>query len=260
VIHYPRKRWGQHFLSDTNLLLKLVRIINPQPEDSILEIGPGEGALTELLALKVKELIGIEIDKDLYQTLLSNKALSGCSFLLQDFLDVDLEALQFNGNRIRVVGNIPYQITSPILFRLLERPFKWLDIFLMVQKEVADRLTARVGTKTYGRLTVMVQAFMDVRQELTIPPDVFIPKPKVFSSFISLRSHNQFVLTNHTMDIFRKIVRIVFSQRRKMLKNSLHEILSGLDVETDIDLSRRPETLSVDEFIHLAYSINRGTS
>lgn len=221
-----------------------------------MEIGPGEGALTELIAPRVKELIGVEIDRDLVDTLLANKALSGCTFLRQDFLDIDLSSLPFSERTVRVVGNIPYSITSPIIFKLLEQPSRWKDIHLMVQKEVADRLTALAGNKTYGRLTIMVQAFMEVRQVLIVPPDVFIPKPKVHSAVVYLKAHQRFHLNDDTLNVFGKIVRVAFSQRRKMLKNSLRDLLHNLENEIDIDLSRRPETLSVEEFINLTSQLS----
>ena len=255
---YFRKRWGQHFLSDKNLLQKLIRIVNPQPEDSILEIGPGEGALTELLIPRVKELMGIEIDHDLYNSLLSNEALAGCMFIREDFLQVDLSTLPFTGSQIRVVGNIPYHITSPIIFKLLEHSLKWHDIHLTVQKEVADRMTAQVASKAYGRLTVMIGVFMDVRQELVIPPDVFIPKPRVDSAMVSLKAHRRFHLTQHVESVFRDIVRVAFSHRRKMLKNSLNKLFPDLNIIPSFDFSRRPETLSVDEFIDLAFRFSSG--
>ncbi|MEE9167286.1 MAG: 16S rRNA (adenine(1518)-N(6)/adenine(1519)-N(6))-dimethyltransferase RsmA [Candidatus Neomarinimicrobiota bacterium] len=249
---YSRKRWGQHFLSDRNLLLKLVRIIDPEPGDSIIEIGPGEGALTQLLVPKVKELIGVEIDGNLFDTLESNPAFARCTFLNRDFLEIDLSSLSLTGDRLRVVGNIPYNITSPVIFRLLEEPSRWWDIHLMVQKEVADRLTATPGGKVYGRLTVMVQAYMNVRQVLNVPPEVFIPKPRVRSAVVALKSHKRFDLDDHTASVLEETVRKAFSQRRKMLKNSLREILSDLKGDVDLDLSMRPEMLTVGDFIDLA--------
>lgn len=255
--HFPRKRWGQHFLTDTNLLYKLVRLIDPEPHDSILEIGPGEGALTELLAPMVNELVAIEIDRNLFHALKTNTTLSECRILNQDFLRVDLGSLPFTGESIRVVGNIPYRVTSPIIFKLLEDPSRWQDIHLMVQKEVADRLTAPAGNKTYGRLTVMVQAFMDVRQLLDVPPEVFVPRPAVRSAVVHMAPHDRYSVEEGTLQTFREIVRAAFSQRRKMLKNSLGAILSGRVGEVDFDLSRRPEMLTVGEFICLAGNLSK---
>lgn len=260
VSRHLRKRWGQHFLSDRNLLLKLVRIIDPGPGESILEIGPGEGALTELLVPRVKQLIGVEIDRGLFNTLISNPALAECRFLNQDFLDLDLSSLSFSGERVRVVGNIPYHITSPIIFKLLEEPSRWWDIHLMVQKEVADRLTASSGNKTYGRLTVMVQAFMEVSQVLSVPPEVFVPKPRVHSAVVALSRHDQYRLTERTINVLGEVVRKAFSQRRKMMKNSLREFVPDLGGLEELDLSQRPEMLSVGEFIRLADHLSKRVS
>ena len=248
-----KKRWGQHFLTDTNLLKKIVRIVSPDLSDSILEIGPGGGALTELLAPLVNDLVGVEVDRELCHSLQQNGKLGNCTFLNADFLRLDLTQLPFEGNRIRAMGNIPYNITSPIIFKLLESPERWTDIHIMVQKEVADRLTAPTGTRSYGRLTVMVGVVMDVKYELTVPPEVFVPRPKIDSAVVSLKYHGRFEEGKETMNVFREIVRHSFSQRRKMLRNSLAEYVSNRKV--DIDLNRRPETLSVDEFMDLARSL-----
>lgn len=251
--HPPRKKWGQHFLTDTNLLHKLVRIIDLQPEDQILEIGPGGGALTELMAPKVKKYVGVEIDKDLYQILTSDDFLKDYTFINDDFLKLDLSALPFDDGLIRVIGNIPYNITSPIIFKLLESNVTWQDIHIMVQKEVAERLIAKPGTKVYGRLSVMVQVLVDVKQELVIPPEVFVPKPIVDSVFISLRFHERYQLSPETYNRFKHVVKAAFGQRRKMLRNSLSEF--HFKDNLGIDFTRRPESLSLIEFILLAENI-----
>lgn len=251
--HPPRKKWGQHFLTDTNLLHKLVRIIDLQPEDQILEIGPGGGALTELMAPKVKKYVGVEIDKDLYQILTSDDFLKDYTFINDDFLKLDLSALPFDDGLIRVIGNIPYNITSPIIFKLFESNVTWQDIHIMVQKEVAERLIAKPGTKVYGRLSVMVQVLVDVKQELVIPPEVFVPKPIVDSVFISLRFHERYQLSPETYNRFKHVVKAAFGQRRKMLRNSLSEF--HFKDNLGIDFTRRPESLSLIEFILLAENI-----
>lgn len=238
---------------DTNLLHKLVRIIDLQPEDQILEIGPGGGALTELMAPKVKKYVGVEIDKDLYQILTSDDFLKDYTFINDDFLKLDLSALPFDDGLIRVIGNIPYNITSPIIFKLFESNVTWQDIHIMVQKEVAERLIAKPGTKVYGRLSVMVQVLVDVKQELVIPPEVFVPKPIVDSVFISLRFHERYQLSPETYNRFKHVVKAAFGQRRKMLRNSLSEF--HFKDNLGIDFTRRPESLSLIEFILLAENI-----
>lgn len=245
-----RKRWGQHFLRDTNLLNKVVRIIGPQPTDSILEIGPGEGALTEVLAPRVRELVGVEIDRALFESLVAQPGLKGCTFILGDVLEIDLSALPFTGFPVRVVGNIPYSITSPLIFRFLDDPGRWSDIHFMVQQEVADRLTAVPGTRAYGRLTVMVQSAGDVKEELKVPPEVFVPRPRVRSAVVSIRPHGKFAWNRRGRQAFRLLVRRAFSQRRKMLKNSLD--MYPWEEITDFDFSRRPESVSVEEFVELS--------
>lgn len=246
-----RKRWGQHFLRDTNLLDKVVRIIGPGPTDSILEIGPGEGALTELLAPRVGKLVGIEIDAGLYDSLITHPGLVRCTFIHGDVLDIDLSGLPFEGFPVRVVGNIPYSITSPLIFALLEDPGRWTDIHFMIQQEVSDRLTAAHGSRVYGRLTVMVQSAAHVKQELKVPPEVFVPRPRVHSALVSIRPHGKYGWDSAGRKAFQVLVKTAFSQRRKMLRNSLatyprREI-------PDFDFSRRPESVSVDEFVELAH-------
>ncbi|NOZ03035.1 MAG: 16S rRNA (adenine(1518)-N(6)/adenine(1519)-N(6))-dimethyltransferase, partial [FCB group bacterium] len=152
---------------------------------------------------------------------------------------------------VRVVGNIPYNITSPILFWLIEQRRLWTDAYLMIQKEVAERLVAGVGTKTYGRITVMVSAFLEVSICFTIPPEVFVPRPKVESAFIRLRPRTQPLIRDEYFERFERLVAATFSKRRKMLRNSLKGFQLPENIEEKIDLSRRPETLSVEEFVTL---------
>ncbi len=245
--HPFRKKWGQNFLADTNLLQKIVRTVNPKPEDRILEIGPGEGALTERILPEVAEMAAVEIDPLLIKHLRSATHLKGCHFLHADVLWLELDTLPIN-KPVRVIGNIPYNITSPILFWLIEQRENWTDAFMMVQKEVADRLTAEVGTKSYGRLTVMTSAFMDIGQCFSIPPEVFIPRPRVDSAIIRLSNKQNPLIENNRFNRFESLVKAAFSSRRKMLRNTL----KGFDIDPNtIDLSRRPETLTVEEFIKL---------
>ncbi|MFQ5453149.1 MAG: 16S rRNA (adenine(1518)-N(6)/adenine(1519)-N(6))-dimethyltransferase RsmA, partial [Candidatus Zixiibacteriota bacterium] len=203
--HPFRKKWGQNFLADTNLLNKIIRIIDPRPEDRILEIGPGEGVLTEKLLPLVKRLAVIEIDPLLIRHLRRQENLATVHIIHGDVLFLELDSLPFS-LPVRVMGNIPYNITSPILFWLTEQHGRWKDAFLMVQKEVAERLVAPVGTKTYGRLTVMVRSFMEVEQLLTIPPDVFIPRPKVNSAIIRLVPRSAPAVSWERYERFEKLV------------------------------------------------------
>ena len=170
--HPFRKRWGQNFLADPNLIRKIVRTIDLRKTDSILEIGPGEGVLTEKVLPVVNEMAAVEIDPKLINYLRDREDLSRCHLIHKDILWQSLDELPIS-SPIKVIGNIPYNITSPILFWLIEQRSFIKEAFFMVQKEMADRLTGSVGTKSYGRLTVMVGAFLNVQNCFTIPPEVF---------------------------------------------------------------------------------------
>ena len=252
--HTFRKKWGQNFLADTNLLRKIVRTINPTADDTILEIGPGEGALTEHVLPLVKYMAAIEIDPKLIKYLNGRDDLQDCHFIHKDVLCQKLDNLPIP-TPIKIIGNIPYNITSPILFWLIEQRAHWTAAFLMVQKEMAERLTGEVGTKSYGRLTVMIGAFLNVKTCFTIPPDVFIPKPKVKSAIIKLVKRHDPLIEDKYYERFEKIVAAAFSQRRKMLRNTLSDFGLPEEIQKKIDFTRRPETLSISEFSELAKTI-----
>lgn len=248
--HTFRKKWGQNFLVDINLLKRIVGVIDPQPEDHILEIGPGEGALTERILPRVAEMAAVEIDPRLVKHLQGRTELERCHILHQDVLWLALENLPFPPP-IRVVGNIPYNITSPILFWLIEQRKHWVDAFIMVQKELAERLTAPVGTKVYGRLSVMVRSFLEVETCFTIRPEVFIPRPRVHSAIIRLKSRATTRVPEERFERFERIVLAAFSKRRKMLRNSLSGFSIPDNIQHEIDFTRRPETLTIEEFVKL---------
>ncbi len=254
TLHTFRKKWGQNFLADTNLLRKIVRTINPTADDTILEIGPGEGALTEHVLPLVKYMAAIEIDPKLIKYLNGRDDLQDCHFIHKDVLCQKLDNLPIP-TPIKIIGNIPYNITSPILFWLIEQRAHWTAAFLMVQKEMAERLTGEVGTKSYGRLTVMIGAFLNVKTCFTIPPDVFIPKPKVKSAIIKLVKRHDPLIEDKYFERFEKIVAAAFSRRRKMLRNTLSDFGLPEEIQKKIDFTRRPETLSISEFSELAKTI-----
>ena len=244
-----KKRWGQHFLADTNLLNKLVELISPTSDDSILEIGPGGGALTELLAPKVEHLVGIEIDRELYGDLKKWKDLTNCQFINRDFLKVDLRKISFRTGQVRVVGNLPYNITSPILFKLTAHDPFWRDCHFMVQKEVGERMAAKAGSKTYGRLSVNLQAVAKVKVVLTVPPEVFVPKPKVDSAVVRIKPRSAVFNSSRELEALQVITRLAFGQRRKMLRNSL----ASLKIDSSLfDLTYRPEKVKLEEFKMMA--------
>ncbi len=250
IDHPFRKKWGQNFLADRNLLEKIVRTIDPKKSDSILEIGPGEGALTELIYPIVKEMVAIEIDPMLIEHLKNRESLKGLNIVHGDVLLQDIENLPVK-NLVRVIGNIPYNITSPIIFWLIEQLHFWDDAFIMMQKEVAERLSAVVGTKAYGRFTVVTGAYLNMEYCFTIPPDVFIPKPKVDSAIIRFTKKENPLISDEKYMRFNKLVSAAFSQRRKMLRNTLKGWDIHPDLQEQINFSRRPETLTIEEFVTL---------
>jgi len=242
--HPFRKRWGQNFLQDPNIIRKIVNTINPQNKDVILEVGPGKGALTFELSKKVKELIAIEIDPFLVNYLNANKP-DNLIIHQGDILDFDLDEIQGD---YKIIGNLPYNITSPIIFKLLSN-LCWNEAVLMVQNEVAERIVASPGSKIYGRLSVMVQAFAEVKFHFKVPPIVFYPKPEVYSAVISLTPIDKKIKCR---TMFSEIVRLAFSQRRKKIRNTLKFHLTENNLEQFGDL--RPEALGVLDFIDISNS------
>ena len=249
---FAKKKWGQNFLVDNNLLEKIIKTINIKDTEHVLEIGPGQGALSEKLVDVAKSLSMVEIDPDLIERLKVHEKLSGLTIINQDILKVDLESLSIDSPV--VVGNIPYNITSPIIFWLIDHFDHWDRAYLMVQKEVAQRLTASIGTKDYSRVTVMTSLFFDIEICFSISPNVFLPKPKVQSAFISITKRSDFDQKNVNVKKFSQVVRMAFNQRRKMLRNSLSTLTIDSD-KCNIDFTRRPEQLTVDEFIDISNNI-----
>ena len=253
-----RKRFGQHFLEPV-WADKVVEAIAPAPTDVFLEIGPGPGILTLKLAPKVSRLVAIEIDRDLVAAL-TPKLPSNASIVSGDVLDVDLRAALPSDTPIRVAGNLPYNISSPILFRILEieaqRPIQ--DATLMLQREVADRIVAKPGTAEYGVLSVLVQWRATVTRLLAIPPGAFRPPPDVRSALVRLSFRApEFELKDP--ELFERMVRSMFTQRRKTLANALAAFAGEIGVDAvraldqaGVDPRRRPETLEVIETARLA--------
>jgi len=241
--HQARKRFGQNFLVDDQIVNRIVSTISPKKSDNIVEIGPGKGALTFPLLEHLDHLSVIEIDRDLISLLKLKK---------QDKLTIyEADALKFDygliSNNLRIVGNLPYNISSPLLFHLLSSKKQIIDMIFMLQKEVVDRIVAKHGSKTYGRLSVMMQTFFEVESMFTVPKESFNPQPKIESAILYLKTRTKPLTEN--IKLLEKIVKISFSQRRKTLKNCLKSILS--QEQTKIDLSQRAEMLSVENFITL---------
>jgi len=246
----PKKRFGQNFLQDDNILNKIVKEINPQPDDFIIEIGPGYGALTQKILLSTKNLIAVEIDNEL-ATNLKGK-FPHLHLINEDFLTTDLSNLSTQEKKLRVVGNIPYNITSPILFKLIENNKLIKDAVFMVQLEVAKRMTSDRGTKDYGILAVVLKYFSETKLCFKISPNVFYPKPKVFSALVHI-NFKEITFPEEEQKLFIQIVKASFGNRRKTLKNSLsNSIFHEIDFSNSgIDLSLRAENLSVDDFVIL---------
>ncbi|MDA3861599.1 MAG: 16S rRNA (adenine(1518)-N(6)/adenine(1519)-N(6))-dimethyltransferase RsmA, partial [Melioribacteraceae bacterium] len=214
----PLKRFGQNYLTDRNTILKIIEKFNPKKDDSIIEIGPGRGALTNELSTHTKNLTAIEIDDRVIESL--STQLPNVNFINQDFLKINFD--QFNiQKKIRVIGNIPYNITSPILFKLIENRTLFSDALIMVQYEVAKRMVSEPNTKDYGILGVILNYFATVNLEFKIPPTVFKPKPKVDSAIVSLK-FNKMGYNNLNDRFFIDVVKAAFGNRRKTLKNSLN--------------------------------------
>ena len=232
---------------DINLLEKIVRTIEPKSDDKFLEIGPGEGALTARIFPKVDSLVSIEIDPLLVKSLEKQSNLKGVEIIHGDILNQKIDELPIN-NPVRIFGNIPYNITSPIIFWLIEQLDFWSDTHIMMQREVAERLCAKVGTKSYGRLTVVVGAYLDIKYCFSIKPDVFIPKPKVESAIVKFSKKEQALIDDKKYVRFNKLVSAAFSQRRKMLRNTLRGWDISREVKERIDFTRRPESLTISEF------------
>lgn len=256
-----RKKWGQNFLADKNIARKIVAAVNAPEPRLIIEIGPGRGVLTDLLYELADHYCGIEIDPLLAAPLQERFAGSDKSQIIQqDFMKLDLSALlgQFPGLTAAVVGNIPYNITSPILFRLFDHADQLHQAVLMMQKEVGERLTAQPGSKSYGLLAINAQLFAETELLFGVPSHLFSPRPRVDSAVLRLTFRKGVSRRFSDFDLFRKIIRHSFQNRRKMLRKSLSVLFSAeLLSKLTADLTQRPEQLSIDAWIALTESISR---
>jgi len=258
--HRARKRFGQNFLHDQRIIDRIIRAINPKSGQPMVEIGPGQGALTVPLLEAAQPLHAIELDRDLAAWLNLQLKQKGLILIEADALKFDFAALANeigNGQRLRIVGNLPYNISTPLMFRLLAQREAVFDMHFMLQKEVVDRLGAEPGNKDYGRLSVMMQYLCDVQPLFDVPPDAFNPPPKVTSAIVRLVPHhgvNPYGETSvATLD---RLLRCAFHSRRKTLRNNLKAMLSAEQMDAiDINWQLRPEQLSVAEYIHLSQQL-----
>jgi 16S rRNA (adenine1518-N6/adenine1519-N6)-dimethyltransferase len=241
--HRARKRFGQHFLSDPGIIDAIVRAVHPTADDVIVEIGPGQGAITDALARSAGHLHAVELDRDLVARLRRR---------YEDNPNVtvhEADALQFDfaslGDRIRVVGNLPYNISTPLLFHLLKFRSRILDMHFMLQKEVVDRMAASPGSKAYGRLGIMLGCHLNIESLFDVPREAFDPPPEVTSAPGTFDIQDEAGLST--------LVSTAFMQRRKTLRNSLKKSVEAIDFEAvGIDASQRPEQISIGDYVRLS--------
>lgn len=249
--HQPRKRFGQNFLHDKRIVDAIVASIAASPNQSLVEIGPGKGALTHPLLRAAKKLTVIEIDRDLVAAL-DKQRLEGLTIFSADALQLDFNDL-YEGIPLRIVGNLPYNISTPLLLRFVN--FRELidDVTVMLQKEVIDRLTATPGHKNFGRLSVLIQSIFTVEHVISVPPNAFKPPPKVQSGVIKLTTRKNPEMTEELLIKLQHATRLAFANKRKTLRNNLQK---SVDISAlgslGIDPQRRAETLTLEEFHALA--------
>jgi 16S rRNA (adenine1518-N6/adenine1519-N6)-dimethyltransferase len=251
--HRPRKRFGQNFLHDQSVIERILAYVNPQPGEHLVEIGPGQGALTRGMLQRAGRMDAIELDRDLLEPLKRQCAPLGELRLHNaDALAFDFRQLAGTGGRLRLVGNLPYNISTPLLFHLLEQADVIEDMHFMLQKEVVDRMAAGPGSKTYGRLSVMLQVSCRVTPLFDIGPESFDPPPKVHSSVVRLIPLPEPRLSRALIPGFGQFVTQAFSQRRKTLRNNLKGLVDADTIAlAGIDPGCRTETLSIDQLIGL---------
>jgi 16S rRNA (adenine1518-N6/adenine1519-N6)-dimethyltransferase len=252
--HRPRKRFGQHFLHDPQVIARIVAAIRPMPGEQLVEIGPGLGALTRPLLQAARELDVVELDRDLLEPLQTRCAGLGTLRIHQaDALAFDFARLRGEGPRLRVAGNLPYNISTPLLFHLLAQAEQIHDLHFMLQQEVVERMAAGPGEDAYGRLSVMLQYRCQVEALFTVGPDAFQPPPRVWSAVVRLVPRETSAVTVRDEQQFAEVVRRAFAQRRKTLRNSLHGLLDAAQIKAaGVDPTARPEILDLAAFAALS--------
>ncbi len=262
--HLAKKSLGQHFLFNPSTIDKILRVAKVTPTDKILEIGPGPGRMTRRLAEQVQQLVAVEKDHRLAARLQEEfKESHHAKIIEADFLELEFEK-ELQQGKWKVVANLPYNIATEVIFHLLDRHFLFESFYLMVQKEVAERLTARPGSKNYGILSVFSQIFSENRIVMRLPPGAFSPPPKVDSALVEFQVHEIPRFDIHHLPTFESVIQAAFSQRRKMIRNSLRAQLTRLPAGTlDQALSRaqirptdRAETVPIAQFVALANNLS----
>jgi 16S rRNA (adenine1518-N6/adenine1519-N6)-dimethyltransferase len=249
--HHARKRFGQNFLHDAGVVAQIIEAIDPRPGQSIVEIGPGQAALTGALIERAGHIRAIEIDRDLAARLRTRFSPEDLTLIEADALTVDWSKLATSS--LRIVGNLPYNISTPLLFALMPIAESVIDQHFMLQKEVVDRMVAAPGGKTYGRLSVMLQFRYRLIKLFDVPRGAFTPAPQVTSSVVRMQPLAVSELPNVDAEAFARVVAAAFGQRRKTLRNALSELLDADQIRaSDVDPQARAETLGVQSFVELA--------
>ncbi len=256
--HRARKRFGQNFLHDQHIIDRIIREVAPKKDDHLLEIGPGQGALTEQLAESGARLDLIELDRDLAEHLCKQfRDHSNVHIHQQDVLKFDLKQLIVADKPIRIIGNLPYNISTPVLFHLLKYYKNIKDMSFMLQLEVVERLSAGVGDKNYGRLSLMLQYFCEAEKLFNVPAQAFTPQPKVNSAIVRITPHLKLPVPARDVDCLKIVVRTAFNQRRKTLKNSMKTLISKEVLDAlDINIRLRPENLSLTDYVKISDALS----
>ncbi len=255
--HKTKKRFGQHFLHDQNIIQKIINSVSLNANQTLIEIGPGQGALTMPLLDKFKHLTAIELDRDLIAPLTRQAQRHGNLTLInEDILNIDFNTT-FASQRLSIVGNLPYNISTPLLFHLLDSSNMISAMTFMLQQEVAHRITANTGHKNYGRLSIMMQYYCQASYLFHVPPESFSPPPKVDSAVIHLVPHKQPDPSLKDKNLLDRLVKTAFSQRRKTIRNSLSTLVSPEQFEhSGINPKLRAENLSLKQFITLSNTVH----
>ena len=253
--HKARKRFGQNFLQDQGIIRRIIRGVSPRPSDHMVEIGPGLGALTEVILDEAGALDAIELDRDLIPILRTKFFNYEDKFRIfeADAMKFDFSSLQQDERPLRIIGNLPYNISTQLIFHLLQHTTCVQDMHFMLQKEVVDRLAAKPGDKLYGRLGIMAQYYCEIEPLFIVPPEAFYPIPKVDSAIVRLMPYQNKPHTALCLSTLERIVKTSFGMRRKTLCNNLKGVIEAEQLQNlDIDPTRRPETLSLPDFISIA--------
>lgn len=252
--HKARKRFGQNFLIDHEIINGIVRAVHPKKDDQIVEIGPGKGAITELLAAECDNLSVIELDRDLVPWLkVKFEKHPNFKLFQADALRFDFNDLMVDNQPLRIVGNLPYNISTPLIFHLLSYSGKVKDMHFMLQKEVVKRMTAQPGSGAYGRLGIMVQYYCQTEDLFEVPPTSFDPPPKVDSAIVRLVPHKTLPFVANNVKTLESLVNAAFQQRRKTLRNTLKQILTEEQLaQMPVDLSLRPENISIEDYVKMS--------